>query len=427
MDFSSYIQSINQKELFQKHFPVFQKFIKSFKKITFPAKFGFTNFSLKNLQEYFTNPACFELKLKREKGKNILYGLAHIQKRQKLFNNLPTTDQLAIILPKFEHYQLMPKILDFLFPKINTAQLPFTQLSLKIKDIGMGHSIYLINAKLPNQPAKRCVLKRESVINQSFYIALLNKLGYPSYKSQHINNHTGKWEIMAYLPGKNIAQLALKPHRYQRELQQIITQLPFYAALGDVLGVGDRHLENYLFSRRKIYPIDISYLFWQDNELWLEKYILGGLYEINILSCYADNPAYLAQQQNLFFKQYEQALLFLQKNQDIILKLIQHFFTTDKTDLPNKINFVTSRLLSPKDYFQRQKTRYLACFQQSLIKQKAKQKLEQEVKINPKILQDPWLKMYYYANKDRLACFYLAEEPPAANSPVLTKYLKDIS
>lgn len=391
---------------------------------SFSADFGFPNFLTEDLLTFFLTPSQFELKLNREKGRHILYGHQHVRIRQAAINDLPITLRLEYLLPKFEHYHLYPKISVFLtkwHPHIISNNWKITD----IRDIGMGHSVYCLEIRVENH-VFHLVIKRESVIHQEFYTHLLRILGIPSYQSCHFADETGKWELMEYIAPDTLLDVlvrervggAQKSERFEcasriapkapappdihppTTLNWLEAQLPTYSALGDVLGLGDRHLENYIVKDKQLFPIDISFLFWESNESWIRKYVAGGTYEIN---------AILPGSIPLFFDKYQEKIAFLKSRRDDIMTCIQIFFGENPQDLARIFQFIEYRFSS--DYFHKQKALYLSALEEYSRRLPYKLKLDQMVQAQPEILEShPLLKMYYYANQDRLSAFYLLED-----------------
>ena len=68
-----------------------------------------------------------------------------------------------------------------------------------------------------------------------------------------------------------------------QSIESILPGLARKAAVGDLFGIGDRHFENYMIHDGHILSVDVSILFWPNNEEWSARYMSAGLYEITAL------------------------------------------------------------------------------------------------------------------------------------------------
>ncbi len=418
-----------------------EKFIRNFNKLTYTKKNGFIGYVKKDLTNFLENPAEFELKFKKIKGKHILYGPIHIKTRQSFFNNLPLDLRLNVFGKKLSNFKLLPILQDYFqcfctsspkFPTVLCLLSPDSSILssepslvpsasclvpcsiIDVKDIGIAHSIYLITVNINNKTFK-CVIKRKDVNYQEFYTKILNLLNWPSYFTKHYIVNNSGWEITEYLGNNSLFKIIENPKINNADI--IITDLAKQSALGDVLGHGDRHLSNYMFKNQKIFPIDISYLFWEDNEYWIKTYIQGGIYEFNFLQLFLDDKKVLKQKIDLFFKTYKDALKIIKNKKLSIFEEINSFFNKN-----NKyIKYTINKLSNISKYYHNQKKLYLENFYLSNEKIADKKKLEFLVEKNPEILKtNVFLKMYYYANKFKTATFFLSEKQPINYREFLT-------
>ena len=53
--------------------------------------------------------------------------------------------------------------------------------------------------------------------------------------------------------------------------QSLLIQSAQQAAIGAILGRGDRHFENYIWYNEQLYPIDIAHLFYPNNNQWSDQ------------------------------------------------------------------------------------------------------------------------------------------------------------
>ena len=397
-------------------------FINTFNKFAFTKKFGFPGFDLSDLYLYLFTNDSFEFKLKKEKGKHLLYGVDHVNLRQSFFNELPKKMRKAVGLRKLQCLGLIPHLASFL--GIKEKYFDLQRQLIDISDLGMAHSIYLVKLKVSSK-IEQVVIKKKEVNYQEFYTKILKLLGWPSYKTAHYINDFGSWEFTEFL-GFNSLHAVIKDKSLVTDQNQLITKLAEQAALGDALGHGDRHLENYIYKKGRLWPIDISFLFWPNNEKWINTYILGGMYEFNFLESYAENSVLLKEKIDLFFAAYAKTFALLREKKEMILYAIDDFFAPDPPeDVFRKKAFFGDRIEN-NNYVSLQKKLYVESFFKSLERVPYKKLLAELVEKNPGIVfKNNYLKMYYLANKDRSANFYLCEKQKVNIFLLIKKFLNE--
>ena len=261
-----------------------------------------------------------------------------------------------------------------------------------VVDIGMGHGVYKLI--FDNQ---HCVVVKETDSDfPEFFNSLLSFLGYPCLKIKTLNKKGVLWSISEYLEGSHLTQyLSMKNID-----ANLVKQLAYHACIGDVFGRGDRHFENYLIHDSIVYPLDISYLFYPENELWVDRYIKGGQAEFSVI-------CEVPEQKDLFWKCYLETFNTLNSKKEKINQFIFGFFSKNDADIYNE--FVNSRLLDINYVSSRKKLSEEALIEFEK-RYKIKLKLVEAVKKDSSILlKDPLLYMYYYANKDRYSAFFLID------------------
>lgn len=360
-----------------------------FKEIAFPSGFGFDPFTAQDLMAFLSCTEEWNLTFNKKKGEGILYGRRHVKIRQQLVNDLPDTMRRALLFKKIQF------VMSFLSIHLKDIS--------EIQDIGMGSSVYRLQYKDTNGEDQDCVIKQEELVSQSFIIQVLKYLGWTSYASSHWISQKGAWEISEYI-SKESLQDRLNDQDISHDL---LEQLGNHAALGDCLGRGDRHPENYMVREGKLYPIDISYLFWDDNESWVEKYIQGGMAEYSV--CILANLDEVAIWQSVFWQAYHSTYRQLQDSRTDLLDLMTAYYGEKNPDLIRKKQFLNDRLLS-SNYERLQKERYNDAFKKLVHQSSYKHKLDRLLRLQPEKLRvDPWMKMYALANENRLASFYQVE------------------
>lgn len=376
------------------------RFIEDFKPLAFDEDFGFSPFSQTDVLLYLADPTTFYFTLNKAKGRGILYGPVHTRFRQGLLNGLSLSIRLAVFRRKLLYFDLIPKILQIAGESVFDC--------LDVQDIGAGHSVYRVVLAGGQGGSKSLVVKREESGNQSFFCQLLSQLTWPSFLTAHFRDEKGSWEI-----SQDLGDQMLRSHHFHGvdQDQELLTQLARHAALGDVLGRGDRHDENYMVFGQCLYPLDITFLFWEGNEAWLKRYIASGMAEFGVMALFVNQGSGLSEAVTLFFNAYEETLSELSVKREKIYALIQVYFGQRDRDMPRKIQFVESRLENRKAYFSEMKRLYLEGFSELLNRWVYKKIVQKLLEKDPEILEPyPWIRMHAMADRDRLSCFFQWEE-----------------
>jgi hypothetical protein len=389
-------------------------FLDKFKRISIP-ELGFFEFILDDVLLYFIDEKQFSFAFKKVKGKGILYGLEHANLRQSLVNGLPHELKVSVLISKLLYYKILSKLLclleeDQLCYLLDKSEIErASSIITDVSDIGMGHSVYMVTLKVGEDEYRKFVVKKEELPNQAFYCRLLSRLGWASFRSMHFEGGKDSWEITEYL-GNQVLKDVIN-NKDIHELEKIEDQLAAHAALGDVLGRGDRHFENYLIHKDNLYPVDISILFWPDNERWIKKYLSGGMCEFSVLAKYGDNEIVFQGKEKKFFDVYEKTMESLKLNLDVIVEEIIAFYGKNQPDTHKKIAFIKARLNNLEEYVASQKTLYKEGFQEMRNRRGYKKALMQLVEQDMSVINEaPLLKMYYLADKDRDSSFFLIED-----------------
>jgi hypothetical protein len=393
----SKLSSNHALELFPIIIGSIQRFLKEFSSCAIP-QLGFNSFCIDDVLDFLMNDNQFEFRLKRPAG--VLYGRQHAAIRQSLINNLPAELRLPLVRSK----------LSALFSSLSVFPLfSFHQDGLVIEDaydIGMGHSVYLVKVNIDGI-ARNYVFKQEELQHQVFHCNLLKELKLADFKTFHFTG-TKCLEISQYLGP--VVLTTVVTSKNQNKIEKFEKQLARHAAFGDILGRGDRHLENYVVLEDEICPIDVSFLFDKENESWTRKYVMAGMYEICLLISYCKTPEILADKIKVFFDNYQDYYLQLRQQINSIEAHIISFYGTDQhTGTMQKIEFIRARLFD-ESYFNAQRQLYLESFFIMLRRLVYKDVLGKLATDHPKAVESyPVLKMYFLADQDRLSCFYLLE------------------
>ncbi|RAP37218.1 hypothetical protein DID80_04360 [Candidatus Marinamargulisbacteria bacterium SCGC AAA071-K20] len=350
---------------------------------------GFEPFSQETLLAFVNDPLIFSLSFNKTKGNGILYGLDHADLRRKLVNTIPDEIRCDLLFEKLEQAGVF-----------NQPDSPLYSLTIdeivSVGDIGMGHSVYVVETNTGSW-----VIKEGVDEHQLFYEKLLTLLDWPTLDLKKIERNGKCFSIFKYLGGQNL-------NRYTQEKlldENLEIQLAKQAALADYFGRGDRHFENYMVFEGTLYPIDVSFLFWTNNEDWLLSYIKAGLAEFSYYSLVKDD-LFLCKVE-AFFEEYKTTSELLKSNFNSIKLLVENFYGDRANDY---IQFIKDRLYSDSFLFSQQEL-YINGLNFCKERTTYKHKLEQVVSYNPSILEGyPYLKMYYLADKGRHSTFFLIEK-----------------
>ena len=364
--------------------------LKSFKKISLPTGYGFDPFSEEDIILFLSAASQWNLSFNKEKGKGILYGRRHARLRQGFVNTLPDKLRKELLFQKIQSVSL--------FGSLDRDDV------IDISDIGMGNSVYRIQYQDVHGEVKDRVVKKEELLSQAFMTQLLDLMGWATYHSGHWVGQSGGWEISDYISDTNLQDIL-----NQAELtESLVIQLGRQASLGDIVGRGDRHTENYMVKEGELRPIDISYLFREDNDVWLERYIAGGLAEFSVVV--VESKERQREFDSLFWKSYEETLAELIKRKEAVIALVESYFGVKDQGTKRKVQFIENRLNDSK-FISKQKKRYERSRRQLVQKIPLKRQLDEMLKNdNHQLNKQPWLKMYALANEGRVGSFYLMEE-----------------
>lgn len=368
--------------------------VRHFKPLSFPDGFGFDAFDAQDVICFFTDATQFGLSLKRQPG--ILYGCGHTSLRRQFLNGLSAQWRCKIIQPKLcaiDWHSILSQ------PHFGG---PVAML-LDVRDIGMGNSVYWLKVAFQNGETGEFVLKEKSNRSQVFYVDVLKCLGWRCFETTVVSIDSGEWELSQYVLGQNL-NAYISSHV---TISKWISPLAARAALGDVIGMGDRHVENYVCPGDDLVAVDVSYMFWPDNEDWTTRYVSGGVYEINALQRFQLDAGLLETQMGTFWQAYEHTLRLIYENQDGVVSAIASHFP----DADSPTQFFMDRISSVSDYLARMKPQLMAAFWEALRRHRYKLALVQLVNDDPELLvQYPYLKMYYLADRDRPSAFLHAED-----------------
>ena len=100
------------------------------------------------------------------------------------------------------------------------------------------------------------MLKGKGQWTQSIFGDFLHQLDLPHVTSCYYESRGKGWELSECAEIKNLSDTLSKEN-----LETYISDLGMHAAIGDVLGRGDRHLENYGIKEDRVVPFDVSFSF----------------------------------------------------------------------------------------------------------------------------------------------------------------------
>lgn len=356
---------------------------------------GFECFDEKKILQTLANPALFSIGFEKEKGQGYLYGQDLATQRQQLFNLLDESAKKQYFLDKCSFLNLNQSLTSFLKLKKDITVDDIQS----VKDIGMGHSVYWVTS----QTGHHAVVKEVDKKHPKVYYNVLAVMGFSTLSIDYIENELGQWIISEYLDGQMLTESNLETVFSETCLMLMAQQ----AACADVLGRGDRHLENYIWANNTIYPVDISYLFWPENEVWVERYIEGGQSEYCLLIL-ARTEELKTHYKNLFWDSYHNTIQSCVENKHALYDVLEHYY--EKGDALRFKAYLNRVLDKPDTYIKQQKKRYNRAFDCFVDRYHLKKKLEKKAQENPAFVQThPLLKMYHDSNQNRLTAFFLVD------------------
>ncbi len=324
----------------------------------------------------------------KRQDKKVLYGVQHVDIRQQFWNTMPYAMRLAIFQEKVKtakiSYQLNA-ILD------RATQLQ--SLVLDVWDIGKADPIYKIDIR---QGAQSCayVLKQGWSNSQRFFEAVCTIFGKAIIASYPLFSKTDAFTLLNYLPGKALHELNVSDIK----ADDMIDECAFQAAIGDCLGRGDRHFENYLWANHHLYPLDISYMFDPDHRLWLKRYTAAGMYEVNsVVNNKSDSNQVTVSE---FYQRYRYWMTQIDQRKEELYQVVGAYFPGE-----------TKRFCTYIDQSVQQTESYIQIYEEGLIEYQEHQawrtRLEALVQKEGDILEQyPILKMMHLAHEHRPIAFY---------------------
>ena len=376
---------------------VLHRYLPQFEAVSLGDDLGLSAFTVTDFLRYLANHDQFNWALRRRVGQNILYGVDHGRLRRSFFNELPKWFRLLIFQCKCSASNLISTLEE-------TLSFSFSDC-VDVKDIGMGHSIY----KISLISGKEWVVKKKDGRIQEFYTQLLRTLSLPSYISIHIENAHGQWEVTEFLGAQTLNEKVVSGE----DISPLVKELATHAALGDLTGRGDRHLENYVVVGTTVFPLDIAYLFWPNNEEWTYRYTKAGCYELNVLISFAHEKQQLKDQMALFWTYYEDAMTQFLEKKESVYRVVKTFF---KGELGHRYSAYLSTHFDQLPLFissqKKQMKEAFDCYHQNrAYKEKLALLMSPSLEDNGTPVRHslkrdfPRLWMYYLADKNRNSCF----------------------
>lgn len=364
------------------------------------------NFNEKQVQIYLSSGSIWSLNLVKVCGQGILYGLDHVSIRQSFFNNLDKEQRIELFFKKLNYFNLSKS-----FESIGISKKNVTNCL----DIGMAHGLYKVYTE-----KQQFVIKKQGPPPPENYHKVLSLFHRKTLSPNFIKTPYGYWEYSNFLGkeysvkcSKFLAENTLQKLAQQKAKKEtkvnsvqdesIIKQLGRHAVIGDVFGLGDRHFENYIVHPNgEIISLDISYFFWPGNDVWIYRYLLGGMSEFSYLYLYKKQNNFI-QLLHLFFESYAQSYYEICKELPKIQSLLGE--SSEKQHAYLYIQHNTKNHL----FLQAQKKLYCIALKNMHKLQLYKKLLATLLKKKTIKNIHPLLKMYYLADKNRLSSFFLLD------------------
>ncbi|NDD67448.1 hypothetical protein EBZ35_07360 [bacterium] len=342
------------------------------------------------------HPTDWGMTLNKRRGAGILYGVQHCWIRRAFFNDLPLSARCEWVTLYWNQYGIGDRLSQFLGQSVSLGD------SQDVQDIGMGHMVLAIHFS----SGQSVVIKPEPFPHQPYYQQLLQVLGCRSIRSHHFSGDF-PIEISEWVPGTTVCDTIfsrLDPDPWLVS-DTMIRQLAFHAALGDVIGREDRHLENYIWDAQSqaVVPVDTSVLFGDGNESWVFEYVAGGLAEWAVLAPCVQSPTLFEQGKAMFRSMYQAAHHQIAQQMGPIQALTAHYFGTSAGW---RSRFMQDRVGVPA-YLTAQLARYEHALSDWQRRWQARIALSHAVTNGLSLATFPLLHMYHLAHEGRGAAFFL--------------------
>lgn len=363
---------------------------------------GLMPFSESDILNYFNNPGQFGLPLNKKKGAGILYGVDHCRLRRAVVNAGSTELRTHRLIQKLVTNGLMGVLSDY-----NGAPIGVSDI-VDIQDIGMAHAVWRVTLA----GGAQLVIKQESHPNQPYYQALLKELGFPFIRVLHYSASStvsSGFEISDWVDGVTIGDHLFggdSPH-LPEGIDRLIETLAWHAALGDMIGREDRHLENYIWDTQQhhIIPVDTAALFGVGNESWVYEYVAGGLAECAILAPYLGDEEAFRTHLQAYFDAYQQAYYAIGDHMEVVIGMTTAYMGAGPS---HPIQFLTDRIQSDA-YCQAQLHRIKAGVIEWHHRWGARCQLESALANGLSLTPFPLLSMYHLAHRGRGSAFFLKD------------------
>jgi len=355
---------------------------------------GYNQYDITQLIGFITQPSQFSIDLLKEKGKGILYGDAVVRLRQSIFNALPDPIKQRVLIRKLDHLGLIFAI----ETALGTSVSKYADIG-DVSDIGMAHTVYKVVIH-----HNAYVIKPKDTNHLACFNALAKSVSLPIFATYALKTSQGEWELSAYIKSQTVSHFLID----NTPTEGIITQMAHHAALGDVIGRGDRHLENYILENDTVYAVDLSILFWDNNAVWTQRYAAAGMIEMSILSAFTHSKSEFLHHMDLFYRAYTEMIRRCQQKLDQMVSIIRTF-SLDAELQQYRCQFVTHHLQDPA-FIDTHFRLYIDAFLTCLSRAPYHQALNTIGDHHFDALTDaPLLKMYYLSHQNRMSSFFLLD------------------
>jgi len=363
---------------------------------------GLMPFSEADILDYFNDPFQFGLPLNKKKGAGILYGVDHCRLRRAVVNSGTDDDRTHRLTQKLLANGVLSLISDYLGTPVGVGDVA------DVQDIGMAHAVF----RITTTGGTSVVVKQEAHPNQPYYQDLLKEMGFPFIRAVHVAP-SAQWpsgyELSDWVEGVPFSDYLFGSGAVvsSEEMGRYIQSLAWHAALGDMIGREDRHLENYIWDTQyqHIIPVDTAALFGLGNESWVFEYVAGGLAESAVLFPYLPDEDGFRAHLTMYFEAYQQAHYAIRDHADVLIEMTERLVGAE-SDHP--IQFLTERIQS-ETYCHTQIQRIQAGVIEWHHRWVARCQLENAVANGLSLNQYPLLKMYDLAHRGRGSAFFLKE------------------
>jgi hypothetical protein len=350
---------------------------------------GFQRIGEDQIHDFLTMGEPFSIAYRKSHPFTV-FSREQLEARRYILNGLQPHARIAVVERKLDILGIYGEVREF-------AGDPVAEI-VDAVDIGGSRAVFLLTLSVDGS-RRSITVKEEPGTNGVLIARLLSELGWTSYRCRHLPDAGGVL-LTDYLGATTIDSVL----RGGKISESVIRELARHQVLGELLGAGDRHSENKIWDGSAILPLDMDYLWMNDNLEWSRRYIEAGMYEPRVLYTPAHDGSTCAKNVRNYVGAIRDAMDELLSKSDSVSSMLSKesceapcTFWSDSIDRATRGRraFAESLLCGVSEMVRRQGLKRL---------------LQACVGRSPECLVDtPWLEMFYRADRTRSSAFMCVE------------------